>query len=47
MGGRPLTPQKNVELALKMYDSKEYSIAEIKKATGVSKTSVLSGSNLK
>jgi len=39
-GGRPSTPQKDTELALKMYDSKEYSITEIKKATGVSKTSL-------
>ena len=39
-GGRP--PKKNsvVTLALKMYDSKEYSISEIQKATGVSKTTL-------
>lgn len=39
-GGRPITPNNKVELALKMYDSKEYSISEINKATGVSKTSL-------
>lgn len=39
-GGRPVKPNKEVELALKMYDSKEYSISEIDKATGVSKTSL-------
>jgi DNA invertase Pin-like site-specific DNA recombinase len=39
-GGRPSKPNKDVELALKMYDSKEYSISEITKATGVSKTSL-------
>lgn len=39
-GGRPPTPQKKIELALKMYDSKEYSISEINEATGVSKTSL-------
>lgn len=39
-GGRPSFPNKDVELALKMYDSKEYSISEIKKATGISKTTL-------
>lgn len=39
-GGRPIKPNKEVELAIKMHDSKEYSIAEIEKATGVSKTSL-------
>lgn len=39
-GGRPELPKKNTELALKMYNSKEYSISEINKATGVSKTSL-------
>lgn len=39
-GGRPVKPDKEVELALKMYDGKEYSISEIHKATGVSKTSL-------
>lgn len=39
-GGRPPMHQKNIDLALKMYDSKEYSISEIKKATSVSKTSL-------
>ncbi|MCG8542388.1 MAG: recombinase family protein [Clostridia bacterium] len=39
-GGRPPTSKKDVALALKMYDSKEYSISEITKATKVSKTSL-------
>jgi DNA invertase Pin-like site-specific DNA recombinase len=39
-GGRPEKPQNVVEMALKMYDSKDYSITEIKKATGVSKTAL-------
>lgn len=39
-GGRPSKSQKDIELALKMYISKEYSISEINKATGVSKTSL-------
>lgn len=39
-GGRPSKPNKDVELALKMYDSKEYSISEITKSTGISKTSL-------
>lgn len=39
-GGRPPTSKKDIDLALKMYDSKEYSIAEITKATKVSKTSL-------
>lgn len=39
-GGRPLTPKEDVDLALKMYDSKQYSITEIKKATNISKTSL-------
>lgn len=30
-GGRPTLPKKDIELALKMYDSKEYSISEIEK----------------
>ncbi|MEW9123795.1 MAG: recombinase family protein [Thermotaleaceae bacterium] len=39
-GGRPPKNRSDVDLALKMYDSKEYSIAEISKAAGVSKTSL-------
>jgi DNA invertase Pin-like site-specific DNA recombinase len=39
-GGRPAMDNKQVELALKMYKSKEYSIPEITKATGVSKTTL-------
>jgi DNA invertase Pin-like site-specific DNA recombinase len=39
-GGRPVKPKNEIELAIKMYDNKEYSISEITKATGVSKTTL-------
>lgn len=39
-GGRPKKDIKNIELALKMYTSRNYSISEIKKATSVSKTTL-------
>lgn len=39
-GGRPKKKSKDIELALKMYDSKDYSIPEIIDATGVSKTTL-------
>jgi DNA invertase Pin-like site-specific DNA recombinase len=39
-GGRPPKPTKDTELALKMYDSLNYSISEIVKATGIGKTSL-------
>ena len=39
-GGRPKKDIKSVELAMKMYNSKQHSISEIEKATGVSKTSL-------
>lgn len=39
-GGRPSKSKNHIELALKMYDSKDYSITEITKASGVSKTSL-------
>jgi DNA invertase Pin-like site-specific DNA recombinase len=39
-GGRPPVQKKNMELALKMYNSKEYSISEIVKATGVSQATL-------
>lgn len=39
-GGRPKTPTKAVETALKMYHSKEYSISEIVKASGVSQATL-------
>ena len=40
IGGRPAKSGKDIKLALKMYNSKEYSITEITKATGISKTSI-------
>ncbi|MGH4119495.1 recombinase family protein [Clostridium sp.] len=39
-GGRPKTNDKDINLAVKMYNSKNYSISEITKATGVSKTTL-------
>lgn len=39
-GGRPKTNDKDIKLAVKMYNSKNYSISEITKATGVSKTTL-------
>lgn len=35
-GGRPQTDPKKIKTALKMYDSKQYSIAEITKAVDIS-----------
>jgi DNA invertase Pin-like site-specific DNA recombinase len=39
-GGRPKVPVNKVKLALKMYYSKEYSIKEIVKASGVSQATI-------
>ena len=39
-GGRPKKDEKTINLALKMYEEKAYSISEITKATGVSKTTI-------
>jgi DNA invertase Pin-like site-specific DNA recombinase len=39
-GGRPSKKNDKVELALKMYRSKEYSISQITEATGLSKTTL-------
>lgn len=39
-GGRPKKDSSKIELAVKMYKSKEYSIKEITDATGVSKTTL-------
>jgi len=39
-GGRPKTNDKDIKLAVKMYNSKNCSISEITKATGVSKTTL-------
>lgn len=39
-GGRPKTNDKDIKLAVKMYTSNNYSISEITKATGVSKTTL-------
>jgi DNA invertase Pin-like site-specific DNA recombinase len=39
-GGRPKAPKKKVELALRMYNSKQYSIREIVESTGVSQATL-------
>lgn len=39
-GGRPKAALQKMELALKMYDSKDYSISEIEHATGISKSTL-------
>lgn len=39
-GGRPPKRNPKADIALKMYDSKEYGIPEILKATGISKTTL-------
>lgn len=39
-GGRPKKESSKIDLAIKMYNSKEYSIKEITDATGVSKTTL-------
>jgi DNA invertase Pin-like site-specific DNA recombinase len=39
-GGRPAVSKKKVELALKMYQSKEYSISQIVHATGISQATL-------
>jgi DNA invertase Pin-like site-specific DNA recombinase len=40
VGGRPRVDGKAVEKALKLYASKEYSVAEITEITGVSKATL-------
>lgn len=40
IGGRPRKPDENVQKAIVMYDSKNYSLAEIKEATGISKSTL-------
>lgn len=39
-GGRPKAEKKSIELALRMYESKNYSISEITKATNISKSTL-------
>jgi DNA invertase Pin-like site-specific DNA recombinase len=40
IGGRPRVDKKKVEKALKLYESKDYSVAEITELTGVSKATL-------
>lgn len=42
VGGRPKTDPKKMELALKLYDSKACSVADILKTTGISKATLYS-----
>jgi len=39
-GGRPPKPQKAIELAIKMYEDKKYSVSEIAKAADIGKSSL-------
>ena len=39
-GGRPVKNKSDIEKALKLYNSKDYTLKEIKEMTGVSKTSL-------
>lgn len=39
-GGRPRKPDENVKRAIVMYESKKYSLAEIKNETGISKSTL-------
>jgi DNA invertase Pin-like site-specific DNA recombinase len=47
VGGRPKKYNKKANVALKMYDSKEYSISDILKATGLSKSTLYRYINMK
>ena len=38
--GRPKKPDANVQKAILMYESKKYTLAEIKEATGISKSTL-------
>lgn len=40
VSGRPRKPDDNVRKAIEMYDSKQYSLAEIKEKTGISKSTL-------
>jgi DNA invertase Pin-like site-specific DNA recombinase len=40
IGGRPRTDKRKIEQALKLYDSQEYTVAEITELTGVSKATL-------
>lgn len=46
-GGRPKASSKGVETALKMYHSKEFSISEIVKSTGISQATLYRNINKK
>ncbi|ANU11466.1 resolvase [Planococcus antarcticus DSM 14505] len=40
ISGRPRKPDENVKKAIEMYDSKQFSLAEIKEKTGISKSTL-------
>lgn len=42
-GGRPVADKKKVQLALKMYHSKDYSITQIIQASGISQSTFYRG----
>ncbi|MDQ0859523.1 DNA invertase Pin-like site-specific DNA recombinase [Bacillus sp. V2I10] len=39
-GGRPKVESKKIDLAIKMYESKDYSLSQIKAATGIGATTL-------
>lgn len=39
-GGRPVKNKKDIDKAIKMYDSRLHSVSEIEKTTGVSKATL-------
>jgi DNA invertase Pin-like site-specific DNA recombinase len=45
IGGRPPVPKKDVERALKLYETGEYSVAEITELTGVTKATLYRARN--
>lgn len=40
VGGRPRVDPDKIQIALRMYDSKDYTLSEIKKATGIGSTTL-------
>ncbi|MFD0943825.1 recombinase family protein [Savagea faecisuis] len=40
VGGRPKVDPNKIQIALRMYDSKEYTLSEIKNATGIGSTTL-------
>lgn len=40
VGGRPKVDPDKIQAALRMYDSKDYTLSEIKRATGIGSTTL-------